>query len=151
MQAEDIYTSSSCLAIDLEEMNNQYGGHDEIFYSMLCQFEQIGLVPALSGIAKAIEQQDYSNYKKFAHDLKGASSYIAAGPLSKICKEIQDSFDAKQYNKMLQLYPSLVENALAVKRECALLSYANDKKKAGGKCHVFSYYSEYRQNIEATS
>ena len=47
--------------------------------------------------------------------LKGASGYVAAGPVHYCCYQIQDNYNQSNYDKMLAYYPSLVEAALDFK------------------------------------
>ena len=44
--------------------------------------------------------------------LKGASGYVAAGPVHYCCYFIQDNYNKQNYEGMMVYYPALVESAL---------------------------------------
>lgn len=69
----------------------------------------------LSEIIKFIDERDWLNIKQKAHALKGSSSYIGAGRLHYVCYYIQDHYILKNYQKMIDYYPSLVEAAVEFK------------------------------------
>jgi HPt (histidine-containing phosphotransfer) domain-containing protein len=69
----------------------------------------------LTEIIKPIDERDWKNIKQKAHALKGSSSYIGAGRLHYVCYYIQDHHYNKNYQKMIDYYPSLVEAAIEFK------------------------------------
>jgi HPt (histidine-containing phosphotransfer) domain-containing protein len=56
-----------------------------MFFKMLKKLEGMSLIPNLREIAIAVDAADFSAIKQKAHSLKGASGYIAAGPVHYCC------------------------------------------------------------------
>jgi HPt (histidine-containing phosphotransfer) domain-containing protein len=52
---------------------------------MLKKLEDMCLIPNLQEIAIAVDAEDFLAIKQKAHSLKGASGYIAAGPVHYCC------------------------------------------------------------------
>lgn len=82
---------------------------------MLGNLESMSLNQTMKDIIPAFDSKDFKQMKSFAHSLKGASAYIGASRLHYICYFIQEHFVLKDYDKMLEYYPSLVESAIEFK------------------------------------
>ena len=54
--------------------------------------------------------------KANAHSLKGACGYVGASRLHYSCYYIQEAHHLKQFDKMVEKYPRLVETAIEFKR-----------------------------------
>lgn len=101
--------------IDVAKAIEQSSGQKSLFFKMLEKLEQMALHPNLKELAAQVEKGDYLQMKNKAHMLKGASGYVAAGPVHYCCYQIQDNYNQSNYDKMLAYYPSLVEAALDFK------------------------------------
>ena len=82
---------------------------------MLGKLTKMSLDPAMIDIATCINNRDYEQMKNKVHSLKGASGYVGAGILHKVCFDIQEAFINSKFDAMLRLYPGLVEAAIQFK------------------------------------
>ena len=78
----------------------------------------------------AIENHDVHSFKDYIHNLKGASSYIAAGPLVQVTRRALKNYEDEEYIKMIAEYPSIIEHCIAVKKESAILIYEHAVRPA---------------------
>ena len=76
---------SIALPIDVPKAIEQSSGRKDVFIKMLEKLEDMALIPNLKEIAAAVEAKDYLALKNKAHMLKGASGYVAAGPVHYSC------------------------------------------------------------------
>lgn len=98
--------------IDVTKAIEQFSGQREMFFKMLKKLEGMSLLPNLREIALAVDAKDYSAIKHKAHSLKGASGYIAAGPVHYCCYFIQDNYNNENFDAMMAYYPALVESSI---------------------------------------
>ena len=98
--------------IDLTKAIEQFSGQREMCFKMLKNLEAMSLLPNLREIALAVDKKDYSAIKSKAHSLKGASGYIAAGPVHYCCYFIQDNYNSENFDAMMAYYPALVESSI---------------------------------------
>ena len=98
--------------IDVTKAIEQFSGQKEMFFKMLKKLEGMSLIPNLREIALAVDAKDYSAIKQKAHSLKGASGYIAAGPVHYCCYFIQDNYNSDNFEAMMAYYPALVESSI---------------------------------------
>ena len=57
------------------------------------------------------------------HKLKGASSYMAAGPLVQVTGRALKLYERGEFGKMMGEYPMIIEHCISVKKEAAKLIY----------------------------
>ena len=86
--AEREVVLSADMPIDAQRAIDLLGNQEKIFYQMLGKLEKLSLIPAMTDIAEAINEQDYDKYKTKVHSLKGASGYIGACNLHYSCYHI---------------------------------------------------------------
>ena len=66
-------------------------------------------------ITDAYDAKNYKVLKDLAHALKGACAYIGASRLHYVCFFMQEHYILERYEKVVDLYPSLVEAAIEYK------------------------------------
>lgn len=98
--------------IDTKKAIEALGGEKTIFYSMLGKFETMSLLSTMEELRDAVNELDYSKIKNKAHSLKGASGYIGAAGIHYSCYHIQEQYLAENYDKMVQYYPTLIEQVI---------------------------------------
>ena len=100
--------------IDVTKAIEQFSGQREMFFKMLKKLEGLSLLPNLREIALAVDAKprNYTAIKEKAHSLKGASGYIAAGPVHYCCYFIQDNYNSENFDAMMAYYPALVESSI---------------------------------------
>ena len=107
--------------IDKEEAINGLGGDENMFIIMLQNFSKMSIGSNMSQVKEAYDKKDFDKIKSVAHTLKGACAYVGAGKLHYICYFIQDYWVKKEYDRMLEYYPSLVEAVIELKVASAKL------------------------------
>ena len=105
------------LFIDKEDAINRLGNNVEMFYMLLGNLENSSLNQTMEQMVTAYNDRDYPKMNGLAQTLKGASSYVGAGRMHYITYFIQKNFEMKNYDQMLEYYPSLVEAAIEFKVE----------------------------------
>jgi hypothetical protein len=103
---------STAFPIDLTKAIELSNGQKSIFFKMLEKLEHLSLIPNLRDIAAAVEAQDFLAFKNKVHMLKGASGYVAAGPVHYCCFFIQDNYNKENFEGMMAYYPTLIEAAI---------------------------------------
>ena len=87
-----------------------------MFHGMLKHVLSMSVNDETMGKLKTVyEQRDYVELKNLVHILKGSSGYVGAGRLHYACYYIQESFILGKYDRMLELYPSLIEAVIEFK------------------------------------
>jgi len=121
---------SISVPVDVNKAIEQSIGNRATFFKMLEKLESMTLLPNLKEISNAYDTSDYLTIKNKAHNLKGASGYIGAGPIHYCCYFIQDHFNNENYESQLAYYPCLIE---------AVLDYLHYSRKIiaenKGKCN----------------
>ena len=87
------------------------------------------LTKTMKDIIPAYEEKNHKVFKECAHQLKGASAYIAASRLHYVCYYIQEFFLKKKYFRQETFYPNLVEAAIEFKIYSRNLIAKHNKKK----------------------
>ena len=101
--------------IDIDTAITGMGGEERMFYKMLESLERIVLNKTMTDIIDAYDSKNYKSMKDLAHALKGACAYIGASRLHYVCFFMQEHFIYKRFEKVVDLYPSLVEAAIEFK------------------------------------
>ena len=78
-------------------------------------------------IKEAFDSKNYEKLKQVAHSMKGAAAYVGAGRLHYVCYYMQENWASKNYLRMLDFYPSLVEAVIETKIELAKLIAEREK------------------------
>jgi hypothetical protein len=73
---------------------------------------------SLEKISRALEQNDISNFKNYAHALKGSSSFVGAARIHYDCYYIQYYHQRGEFESMKRLYNRLVEDILDFHNHC---------------------------------
>ena len=101
--------------IDVTTAIQGLGGESRMFYKMLESLEKMTLNETMLKITDAYDAKNYKVLKELAHALKGACAYIGASRLHYVCFFMQEHFIQERYEKVVDLYPSLVEAAIEYK------------------------------------
>ena len=83
---------------------------------MLKRLEVMSLTTCLRQVTDGVNERDWVKMKFGVHQLKGASGYVGAGRIHYMCFHIQRAFHQEDYDKMLELYPMLIEYSVEFKR-----------------------------------
>ena len=97
-------------------------------------------------MVSCFDQKDFDEFKKQAHSLKGASSYIGAGFIYYNCYFIQELIINKRYDEVWQYYPCLVEAAIdySVYHRKLLADLNNSVYNVKAKHEVVPHSSSFR-------
>ena len=102
--------------IDIDTaINKNMGGEERMFYKMLESLERMTLNKTMTDIIDAYDSKNYKSMKDLAYALKGACAYIGASRLHYVCFFMQEHFIYERFEKVVDLYPSLVEAAIEFK------------------------------------
>ena len=101
--------------IDIATAVSGMGGEERMFYRMLESLESMTLTKTMTDIVDAYDAKNYKQLKDLAHALKGACAYIGAGRLHYVCFFMQEHYVFERYEKVVEMYPSLVEAAIEFK------------------------------------
>ena len=101
--------------IDIDTAITGMGGEERMFYKMLESLERMTLNKTMTDIIDAYDSKNYKSMKDLAYALKGACAYIGASRLHYVCFFMQEHFIYKRFEKVVDLYPSLVEAAIEFK------------------------------------
>ena len=101
--------------IDVTTAVNGLGGEQRMFYKMLESLESMTLIPVITNMRDAFDSKNYRMMKDQAHALKGACAYIGASRLHYVCFFMQEHFICERYEKIVEMYPSLIEAAIEFK------------------------------------
>ena len=112
--------------IDKEEAIEVFGNDVGMFYMMLGNLEKMTLNKTMKLMVIAYNDRDYQKMKNLAHNLKGVCSYVGAGRMHYVTYYIQKNFVMKNYDKMLEFYPSLVEAVIEFNIESRKLLAAHN-------------------------
>ena len=85
-------------------------GSESTYFGLLEKYEDISLLKDLTGWAKAVEELDYKEVKERIHSMKGASAYAGASRVTDHWYWMQYHFENNDYDKMMDLYPRLIES-----------------------------------------
>ena len=75
----------------------------------------------LKDLLPALDDANYLKMKTSIHSLKGGCAYVGAYRMYYICYYMQMYYVEKEFTKMLEFYPNLIEAAIEFKIECAHL------------------------------
>ena len=111
MENKPVKADNFCIdtPIDMSYANENMGFPMPKFLDFLIKFEDTTMMSLLQQIKEAVEQRDFTTLKSVVHQMKGASSYIAASHIHYTCYFIQFHYEAKKYHRMLAYYPRLIE------------------------------------------
>ena len=102
--------------IDINAGIQQVGGED-LFFSMMENFEDMSLIKNLTNLKEFYESRDNKQFREEAHALKGAAGYLAAGKVSDITAKIQTAYFNSNYDEEFSYYPALLEEAIILRIE----------------------------------
>ena len=112
--------------IDIEAAVSGLGGDPSIFYMMLGNFEKMTLLDHINKMKDAYDNDDHSNFKEYAHSIKGSSGYIGASRLYYACYFIQEHYVFERFDLQMQYYPTFVEAAIEFKTFSRKIIAEND-------------------------
>jgi HPt (histidine-containing phosphotransfer) domain-containing protein len=90
-------------------------GDEETFYNIMEGFDEMTLIETLNKMKESIQSQDFPKLRDAAHSLKGASGYLAAGRIFKLCESIHKCIDTKNYDGAIQLYPTFIAESITLR------------------------------------
>ena len=100
--------------IDIEEGKNQYGDIN-VFLSMMSNFEGMTLNKNLSLMKIAMDREDWNEVASEAHSRKGASAFLCAKRLYKICENIEVASLQEDIPKISDNYALLIKECFRIK------------------------------------
>jgi HPt (histidine-containing phosphotransfer) domain-containing protein len=98
-------------------------GDEETFYNMMEGFDDMTLIETLTKMKEHVQSQDFPKLRDAAHSLKGASGYLAAGRIFKLCETIHKHIDVKNYDSAIRLYPEFVVECITLRLYIKKLLY----------------------------
>ena len=99
------------------------------YKNMIKTLVPIGFQKSLEELKTAIPIKDYTRIHKACHSLKGNTSWVGCGRIYKNSWTIVQAYYQKDFELMIELYPTLIETIVEVKRYLPIINSIINRKK----------------------